>query len=195
MPNIEEVKSQLSGWEAAKGWAAKPEVDELPKVLWDDESIRGALQGSYGGGSGLLVATDRRLVFVNKKFIGVKVEDFAYDKVTSIQYELNILSADVKIFASGNAAEIESALPKHQVREFCEVVRGMISAAAASIHATDASVGVVAETAPPGSAGKGGTAGVVEMADALERLAQLRVQGLLSEEEFEEQKRRLLDGP
>ena len=39
-----------------------------------------------------LVATNKRLIFVDKGFVvGLKVEDFPYDKISSIQYETGIL--------------------------------------------------------------------------------------------------------
>ena len=129
MPTLEEIRSQLNSLDAGSELFAKREIKDLPNILWDDERVRGALQGSYGGGRGLLLATDRRLIFVDRKLLGnrVKVEDFAYDKVSSIQYELKMLSAEVTIFSSGNKAVIEQIIPKNQARTLCESVRAILS--------------------------------------------------------------------
>lgn len=67
-------------------WGRK-EIAELPAIIPEGEYIFGLVQGVYNGGQGILVATDRRLLFVDKgMFYGLKVEDFGLDKVTSIQF-------------------------------------------------------------------------------------------------------------
>ena len=183
---LQEIRDQLaSSLDGVATLLGRREVNDLPNILSDDEQIRGALQGRYGGGEGLLVATDRRMVFVDKKLIGnrVKVEDFPYDSVSSIQYELKILFATVTIFASGNKAEIEQVMPKALARSFCEAVRALISGGTDGRLADRDGVSVQPESKPTG---------VEQMADALERLADLRDRGLLSDEEFAEQKRSLL---
>ena len=182
---LQEIRDQLSSLDGVATLLGRREINDLPNILWDDEQIKGALQGLYGGGQGLLVATDRRMVFVDKKLIGnrVKVEDFPYDSVSSIQYELKMLFATVKVFASGNKAEIEQVMPKALARSFCEAVRALISGGDGRRVADRDGVSVPPESRP---------SGVEQMADALERLADLRDRGLLSDEEFAEQKRSLL---
>ena len=183
MPTLESVKAELAALGTANSLVVRREVRDLPKILWEDERILGALQGMYAGGNGLLVATDRRLLFVDKKLIGnrVKVEDFPYEKVSSIQYQLKILFAEVTIFATGNRAEITQISPKGQARTFCESVRARMTAGPSKepAHATGES-----ETESEFD----------RMASRLERLGALRDQGLLSELEFAEQKAHLLSG-
>ena len=182
---LQEIRDQLGSLDGVATLLGRREIKDLPNILWDDEQVRGALQGLYGGGQGLLVATDRRMVFVDKKLIGnrVKVEDFPYDSISSIQYQLKVLSATVTIFASGNKAEIEQVMPKALARSFCEAVRALISGGDDRRLADRDGASVQPE--PKHST-------VEQMADALERLADLRDRGLLSDEEFDEQKQSLL---
>ena len=182
---LQEIRDQLGSLDGVAALLGRREINDLPNILRDDEQVRGALQGLYGGGQGLLVATDRRLVFVDKKLIGnrVKVEDFPYDSISSIQYELKMLFATVTIFASGNKAEIEQVMPKALARSFCEAVRALISGGDYRQLADRDGASVQPESKP---------SSVDQMADALERLADLRDRGLLSDEEFAEQKQRLL---
>lgn len=182
---LQEIRDQLGSLDGVATLLGRREINDLPNILWDDEQVRGALQGLYGGGQGLLIATDRRMMFVDKKLIGnrVKVEDFPYDSISSIQYELKMLFATVTIFASGNKAEIEQVVPKALARSFCEAVRALISGGN-DRQLTDRD-GVSVQPGPRLS-------DVEQMADALERLADLRDRGLLSDEEFAEQKRGLL---
>ena len=129
MPTLETIRADLAGLDGASRLLARREIKELSNILWDDEHIKGALQGRYGSGQGLLVATDRRLVFLDKKLVGnrIRVEDFPYDKVSSIQYQLKFLSATVTIFTSGNRAEITDIVPKGATRAFCESVRATMT--------------------------------------------------------------------
>ena len=129
MPTLETIRADLAALDDASRILARREIKELPNVLWDDERVKGAVQGRYGRGQGLLVATDRRLVFLDKKLIGdrVRVEDFPYDKVSSIQYQLKFISAEVTIFTSGNRAEITDIIPKRAARTFCESVRATMT--------------------------------------------------------------------
>lgn len=107
-------------------WGRK-EIAELPTIIPEDEQIFGLVQGKYNGGQGILVATNKRLLFVDKGlFYGLKVEDFGLDKISSIQYETGIFYTDIKIIASGNIAKI-SNVENSSGREFCEKVRVKLS--------------------------------------------------------------------
>lgn len=152
----------------------RKEIAELPAIIPEGEEIFGLVQGVYNGGQGILVATDRRLLFVDKGLLyGLKVEDFGLDKVTSIQIETGLIFADIKIMASGNIAKITN-VEKTGGRAFCEKVRAKLSEPKASA----APVTVVHQQ--------------VDVADQLGKLAALKDQGILTQEEFDAQKKKLL---
>jgi hypothetical protein len=156
----------------------RKEIRELPTILWDDENVLDIVQGIYNKSNGILVSTERRLVFVDKGFIyGLKVEDFAYDKISSIQYETRLLFGTITIFTSGNKAVI-SHVDKPMARSFAEGVRARISA-------PKPAPAVPTPQAQPSPA-------PVDVAGQLERLASLKQQGFLTEDEFAHQKRKLL---
>lgn len=127
-----------------------------------------------------MVATNRRLVFVDKGIIyGLKVEDFAYDKISSIQYETGMLFGKITIFTSGNKAIIDNVL-KGKVRSFGDWVRARITAPKENaIH-------------EPKITPNQNTNDNVNVVDQLERLAKLKEQGILTEEEFSTQKKKIL---
>jgi len=178
MPTLEEIQKQISSLDSASRLLAFKEVKELPKILWEDERIEQIIQGMYNNGNGVLVATNKRLVFVDKGLMfGLKVEDFPYDKITSIQYETGMLMGEITIFASGNKAEIKY-LDKARTRVFAEFVRARVTAT--SDHAS-----VQKASAVPNAD---------DVVSKLERLAALKSQGILTEEEFLEQKRKILNG-
>src|SRR4051812_25141567 len=99
MATIEEIKSQIKGLGGLDTYLGRREIKELPKILWHDEKVENIVQGFYNNGNGILVATNKRLVFVDKGLLfGLKVEDFPYDKISSIQYETGLLMGKLTIF-------------------------------------------------------------------------------------------------
>lgn len=172
--NIEEQIRDLGTSNFSKFWGRR-EISELEKILSEQEKIFALAQGTYNKGNGILVATNRRLIFIDKGLVfGLKVEDFGLDKITSIQYESGLLFATIKILASGNVAKIEN-VQKPEGKEFCEKVRIKLSEPKNSepVHIVQNNQ--------------------LDIADQLMKLANLKEQGILTEEEFLQQKIKLLN--
>lgn len=178
MPNLSEIQSQISNLDGLETFLGRKEIKELPNVLWDDEKIENIVQGTYSNGNGILVATNKRLIFVNKGLLfGLKVEDFPYEKITTIQYETGLIFGKLTIFTSGNKAIIDNVI-KAKVRVFGDWVRARISPTQKNILPNASYT-----TESP----------KVDIADQLERLAKMKDQGILTEEEFGVQKKKLLN--
>lgn len=184
MPSLAEVKEQMQSITGLSPLLGRKEVKELPSILWDDENIENAVQGMYDNGNGLLVATNRRLIFINKGLVfGLKVEDFPYDKVSSIQYSTGLILGEITIFTSGNKAIIKN-IQKASAREFGEFVRNKISSSPVK------NVDNATENSPsPDNYSSVND----EILKSLERLAVLKEKGILNNEEFAEQKLRILN--
>ena len=58
--------------------------------------------------------------------MGLKVEDFPYDKISSIQYSKGLLLGEISIYTSGNKAKIDN-VDKAYCAQFCEQVRARIT--------------------------------------------------------------------
>lgn len=149
----------------------KKETKSLHKILAPEECIDNMVEGWYNDSTGILVSTNRRLLFVDKGLIyGLKVEDFPLDKISSIQYETGLMFGKIKIYTSGNMAEIKN-VNKSYTRLFAEFVRDKLSKTN------------IAEINSPQPS----------MLDQLEKLAKLRDNGIITIEEFGEQKKKILD--
>ncbi|HYH36319.1 MAG TPA: PH domain-containing protein, partial [Candidatus Saccharimonadales bacterium] len=80
----------------------KAEVQELPNIILPDETIFECVNGSYEGGFALLVATDVRVLLVDKKpFNYLTVEDLRFDMINEIDYNHRAFGAYVDI-STGN---------------------------------------------------------------------------------------------
>ena len=86
MPTLEEIHTQIAGLDGASRLLAFQEIRALPDLMEDGERIEAAIQGEYAGGTGLLVATDRRALFVNRELLGgLKVDSFAYTRISMVR--------------------------------------------------------------------------------------------------------------
>jgi len=85
------------------GWG-KAEVSELPHILMPDEEIYDLVNGIYEGGFALLVATNVRLLLIDKKPLNyLTVEDLRFDMINELDYSHRLLGATINI-ASGDKA-------------------------------------------------------------------------------------------
>ena len=163
-------------------FSGKWEIRKLPEILNDGELPRMITSGSYKGtrsrsaGIGVLVATDRRVLFIDKGlFNSLTVEDFPYSTIQSVEASTGMMWGTIVIKSAGNAEEIGN-LAKERTHAFANVIRDNVRESQ-----SPSSVIAPATVAPP-----------VSLADELLKLAQLRDAGILSEEEFEGQKAKLL---
>ncbi len=79
-----------------KYWGAA-EVRELQHVLVPDEQIVCLINGRYENGFATLVATDRRLLLIDKKPLYLTIEDLRYDTVAEVDFSARLLDASVCI--------------------------------------------------------------------------------------------------
>lgn len=173
MPTKEEVLAKIKNLDGASKFLGKWEINELPKLLWEDEEIMRLSDGTYNQGLGLVVATNRRIIFINKGLLSCQVEDFAYNKISSIQCNQGVILGTLIIYSAGNRACIDN-MEKKAAQYFADYIRAKISQNEQNTIPTQS---------------KNGSDDIVSQ---LERLAKLKEQGLLTDEEFAKQKARLL---
>ncbi|MDQ3765854.1 MAG: PH domain-containing protein [Actinomycetota bacterium] len=150
------------------------EIKRLPDHLWEGETVERMTTGVYGNGNGLIVLTDRRLLFVRDGVMSKRSEDFPLDKVSSVQWGSGLMLGAITIFASGNKTEIKN-VNKDDGKEIVDLVRARISAPSA---------------APSAAAGAG--VAQPDIIGQLRQLGELKEAGVLSPEEFEAKKAELL---
>lgn len=159
----------------------RKEIKELPAILWEDEEVERLITGTYQRGTGILVLTDRRLIFIDKGMIaGLKVEDFGIDRISSVESSTGLVMGSLTIYASGNKEEF-SNVPKDALTGFATHLRARLGGAATAPVPPQTPAPSLASAPAP-----------VSLADELGKLAALRDAGVLSEDEFETQKQRLL---
>ncbi|MFI6883383.1 PH domain-containing protein [Streptosporangium canum] len=152
---------------------ARREVRRLIEYLWEGERVDYMATGHYGGGQGLMVLTDRRLLFLKDGMLSKTTEDFPLEKISSVQWSSHVMAGTLIVFASGNKAEVKG-MKKKDGKQIADAVRDRLSPGQQSVQA------------PFAHASNGGVIAL------LQQLGQLRDAGVVTAEEFEAKKAELL---
>ncbi len=94
------------------------ELRELPNLLRDKEVVKKAIYGSYEGGWAMMVATDKRVIFLDRKLFRSKVQYLAYRNIFSFDYSSDILYGQLELHARGAKIRLSRIRRKYLV-DFC----------------------------------------------------------------------------
>lgn len=193
---LDEIKDQIAALNARLSIFVNGEVSELVNVLDKDEKIIAIAEGKYlyNNLEGILVSTERRVVFVDKKlFGGVSENEFLHHQITSVQHSTGLISSELKIFTQSLKAEFK-LYSRNAAKIFYDAVQGYVYNSRNQQQQQPQQQQVQQEKQPekpkPGPVKKEDPAAIF---DKLEKLGKLRESGILTDEEFAEQKKKLLD--
>ena len=117
--------------------AARRSIAHLPSMLLDDEKVERIVEGFYmtgtalsatntGGGGSILVATDRRLIFLYKGWFKDASEDYRYAQISSIQCESGFATSKITVRSGEGKTKISSVV-KEQAQSFANLVSGRLN--------------------------------------------------------------------
>lgn len=155
---------------------ARREIKKLPSALWEGELVEKLAQGKYNGNEGLLVLSNRRLIFLEQGVFRSRIEDFPIEKISSVQSGTGMMFGELTIFVSGNKAEISRVMPKEHAATLAETLRGKLQTPTST----------PATSAPPAAPAE------PDVMEQLKKLGELRDAGVLNDTEFETKKAELL---
>ncbi len=152
-------------------------IEDAQVALQPGETVEdittGLMNTSRMGGNqkrrGSLIVTDRRLIFYSKKIGGHESHEFVYHLILSLDSKKGFQFGSIHLHAAGDQIEIQ------------QVDKGEVERVTTAIRAHMNAPGAQAPAAAPAS-----------LADELAKLAGLRDQGVLSDDEFATQKAKLL---
>ncbi len=102
-----------------KFWG-RAEVNELGRILLEDEVIAECTNGEYANGFALLVATNHRILLVDKKpMLYLTVEDLRYDMITEFNYSHRMMNATIRLYTA-NKTLIFTSWNQHRLRRLLE---------------------------------------------------------------------------
>jgi hypothetical protein len=172
MPTPQEVRAQIKrlGFKRIRSWMVLREIKQLPQVLLDGENIKSLVYGRYQHRHGILVATDQRLIFLEKRLFSLHVESFDYHKIAAVGFSTGILFGSLEIHVSGNHLRI-NGIDKTRIQPLVATIRKRIAQSTGPLKTETLDDDILIK---------------------LERLARLKEQGVITSEELLEQKKRIL---
>lgn len=90
-----------------RAWG-RAEVRELCDILLPGETIAAAVNGQYEGGFGMLVATDFRVLLVDKKPKYLTLKDVRFDMITELDIAARLMDSTVKIYTPNREIKFTS---------------------------------------------------------------------------------------
>lgn len=152
--------------------------------LEEGESVCAAVMGAYetklmGNNTvrnGILLATDKRVVFYAKKLAGYDLESFPYRNISSFDQSKGMMGHSITFYASGNKVHVKWINSLPELAAFTESVKAAM---------TSRSENSAAVAAAPASAD-------IDVMSQLKQLGELRELGVVTPEEFESKKAELL---
>ena len=190
------------------------EINKISEMLNPDEKVLLVARQSKikPGGSyftpNTIYATDRRIIIRDPYMLGIKanVVDIPYDIITSLKLEKGLLSSTIRFKAPGlmsstklgmidsiiegedDETGIIESIPKDKAEDLLEIIRsGMQDSRRATTLKKQKSIeldDLKEDTNIPNQS--------ISIADELQKLAKLREEGLLTEEEFNQMKQNLI---
>lgn len=155
-------------------FGTKKEFFHLPKILNASEQPLAVASGAMNGNTWLVTLTNQRIIFLDKGMVfGVKQVDVNLKNVVSVGGKTGVLLGEISISTSGQNYTIKN-VQKGTVVPFTNLINATRNALDEKPQAT--------ETRAP-----------TDIVSQLERLAMLKDKGILSDEEFKQQKQRILN--
>ncbi len=169
MLTIEQIKAQIAALgKDVDTFGTKKEIRYLPQILQDSEEIKGLTSGLLNGNTWLIVCTTKRIIFLDKGMLwGLKQIETPLDKINSVECSTGIMFGEVAIWDGSSRVLIKNVYKK-SVKPFVNAINTEIDKLRRSNDSK------------------------VDTADQISKLAELKKQGILTEEEFQSQKRKLL---
>lgn len=155
--------------------STKSEFKKLPELLLPGEELKGIVEGVVSGmhkkssGFGIIFSTNKRVVFYRKSLIGTETkEEYSLHKISSASSRKGLLSASIIVRVNNDEAIIENC-SKKQAERFVSDLSKMLNA---PINVN--------------------TNNNISAADEIKKLVELKNAGVLTDEEFQQQKQKLL---
>ncbi len=156
-------------------WFTKKEIKYLPQVIDEGEEIKAMTSGFHNNNTWLVVVTTRRIIFLDKGMIyGLKQMEMPLTQITSVSYKTGLMFGAIEIDTAGGKKTIDT-IDKKDVTKVAAIISDLLK----NIH-TDAKTGESKQ------------AQQTDIISQLERLAELKEKGILTEEEFQAQKAKIL---
>jgi hypothetical protein len=178
------IQEQLKALEFRHTRFNGSELRHLPQVVREGERVLALARGVHEGGKWLVVATDQRVLLLDKGVMyGVKQVELPIAEIQTVQHTTGAFKGEL-ILTTASGVKTITKLKRRGAQVIADIVSRHIASRKAPLPAR----------AAPAAAAAGPAGTPDDTIERLERLGKLRDSGVLSPEEFQAEKRRIL-GP
>lgn len=184
----QKIKAELESLNANLSVFTKGEIKELPYLICEDEKIIGITDAQFVNtlAAGVLVATSKRMISVSKAMFGAaKINDYPNETIRSVSFVADPRSPIIKLHLEERIVEFECFMDKEDAEKFYDIIRPVYNNPVQ--QSEPQSNPVIDSTNTVTSPARS-----LEILDQLEKLGKLRENGILTDSEFTEQKKKLL---
>lgn len=123
MVHISQIQARLShlGIKLSRWYQA--EVRELQHILFEHEEIIAIVPGRYFAGYALLVATDQRLLLIDKRTFFLTVEDIRYDMIFETDFSSRMVDATLQLYTLNKQHRFTTFKYRQQLRALTTYVQ------------------------------------------------------------------------
>ncbi|MDQ1856178.1 PH domain-containing protein [Chryseobacterium sp. WLY505] len=180
----QKIKNELEMLHANLSMFTKGEIKELPYLISEDEQITAITDAQFVNtlDAGVLVATPKRMISVSKGMFGAaKINIYPNENIQSVSFVTHPRSPIIKLHLEERIVEFECYMDKEDAEKFYGTIKNIYNNSR--------------EEFPKqiGTAGKSTSVSSEEVFNQLEKLGKLRENGILTDAEFAEQKKKLLE--
>lgn len=176
----EELKQEMKRLAAVvtdTPFGTKKEFFHLPEILNSGEQPLAIASGMMDNNTWLITLTNQRVIFLDKGMMyGVKQIDVSLRNIVSVGGKTGIILGEIMISTSGQNYTVKNVM-KASVIPFTNLINETKNGLNDNKKTS--------EPSPPETS---------DFISKLERLASLKEKGILSDEEFQQQKQRILNG-
>ena len=124
-PESSAAVDELADAQIDRHWEVLEELDVLPSTLEPGEVPKSMARGARGGKSGLLVLTDRRLIFLSKKPTGEEFVELPLAQLSGAEASSSLLgNTKLRVAFEGDRVEFKGIEPKERAGEIAGEIGG-----------------------------------------------------------------------
>ncbi|AZA89655.1 Uncharacterised protein [Chryseobacterium nakagawai] len=183
----QKIKTELEKLNASLSVFTKGEIKELPYLISEEEKIIGITDAQFVNtlAAGILVATSKRMISVSKAMFGTaKINDYPNETIKSISFVTDPRSPIIKLHLDERVVEFECFMDKEDAEKFYDIIRPIYNKPIQQLQQ---------QTNPVNANTAANATRSLDILEQLEKLGKLRENGILTDTEFTEQKRKLLE--
>ncbi|WP_426478828.1 PH domain-containing protein [Chryseobacterium sp. CBSDS_008] len=175
------IESELEKLNASLSMFTKGEIKELPYLIPEEEPIIAITDAQFVNtlAAGILVATSKRMISVSKSMFGAaKINDYPNENIKAVSFVTDPRSPVIKLHLDERVVEFECFMDKDDAEKFYDTIKMIYNNPDKPFpKQIDHPVNGVSPE---------------EIFNQLEKLGKLRENGILTDTEFAEQKKKLL---